>query len=64
MDLASKNFFSAGVKGAKLSGDTINHLVKNAKFYDEEMKKVNEWNESHDYQGRSLKKATPVVLLI
>ena len=58
MDIASNSYFSAGFKGSKLAGETINHLVKNADDIDDEFKKINEWNKKYDSQGRGKKKSS------
>ena len=52
MDLASQNYIGAGIKGAFLAGGTGVHLMKNAHFIDEEIQKINDWNENYDSQGR------------
>ena len=66
-DIASQNYIAAAIHGAKLAGGTANYLAKNAGFVDEEMKKINAWNEKYDSQGRLKRKSTFVrnaILLI
>ena len=67
MDIASNSYMSAAVNSAKLAGGTMDHLIKNSNVIDDELRKINDWNENYDNQGRLMKKkgfVTQAILLI